>query len=55
MSYLPTIQRLAEEPEALELAYQQAVKAGDQAAFAEAIEASYAESSANLLLAAWAA
>jgi hypothetical protein len=37
----------------LEQAYQQAVKAGDQAAFAEAIEATYAEPGANLLLAAW--
>ena len=53
MSYLPTIQQLAENPEELELAYQQAVKAGDQAAFAEAVETSYAESGANLLLAAW--
>ena len=53
MSYLPTIQRLAENPEELELAYQQAVKAGDQAAFAEAVEAGSAESGANLLLAAW--
>jgi len=37
----------------MELVYQQAVKTGDQAAFAEAIDASYAESGANLLLAAW--
>lgn len=53
MSYLPTIQQLAENPEALELAYQQAVKAGEQAAFAEAVEAARAESPDNLLLAAW--
>ena len=53
MSYLPTIQRFSENPEELELAYQEAVKSGDQAAFAEAVEASYAESGANLLLAAW--
>ena len=53
MSYLSTIQRFAENPEELELTYQQAVKAGEQAAFAEAVEAQYAASSANLLLAAW--
>ena len=53
MSYLSTIQRLAENPEALELTYQQAVKAGEQVAFAEAMETQYAESGANLLLAAW--
>ena len=53
MSYLSTIQRFAENPEALELTYQQAVRAGEQAAFAEAVETQYAESGANLLLAAW--
>lgn len=53
MSYLPTIQHLAENPEEMELAYQQAVKAGEQPAFAEAVEASYAASRDNLLLAAW--
>jgi hypothetical protein len=53
MSYMPTIQRLAENPAELEQAYQQAVRAGDEAAFAEAIEAGYADSGANLLLAAW--
>ena len=53
MSYLSTIQRFAENPEELELTYQQAVKAGKQAAFAEAIEGMYAGSGANLLLAAW--
>jgi hypothetical protein len=53
MSYLPIVQRLAENPEEMELAYQQAVKAGDQAAFAEAVEVGYTESGANLLLAAW--
>ena len=53
MSYLSTIRELAANPEALELAYQQAAKVGDQAAFAEAVEAGYAESGANLLLAAW--
>lgn len=53
MSYLSTIQHLAEAPEALEQTYQQAVKAGEQAAFAEAVEAARAEAPANLLLAAW--
>jgi len=53
MSYLPTIQHLAENPEALEQTYQRAVKAGEQAAFAEAIEAARAKAPANLLLAAW--
>jgi hypothetical protein len=53
MSHLSTIQRFAENPEALELTYQQAAKAGEQAAFAEAVETQYAESGANLLLAAW--
>ena len=53
MSYLSTIQRLAENPEELELTYQQAVRAGEQAAFAEAVETQYAGSGANLLLAAW--
>jgi len=53
VSHLSTIRELAENPEALELAYQQAVRTGEQAAFAEAVEIQYAESSANLLLAAW--
>jgi hypothetical protein len=53
VSYLSTIQQFAENPEELELAYQQAVKAGEQADFTEAVEASYAEPGANLLLAAW--
>ncbi|NLE76580.1 MAG: hypothetical protein GX605_07490 [Chloroflexi bacterium] len=53
MSYLPTIQQLTENPEALEQAYQQAVQVGEQAAFAEAVEVTYAGSPDNLLLAAW--
>lgn len=53
MSHFPTVQRLADNPEELELAYQQAVKAGDADAFAAAIESGYAQSSDNLLLAAW--
>lgn len=53
MTYLETIQGLANNPEGLELAYRDAVKAGEEAAFAEAIEAGYAERGDNLLLAAW--
>ncbi len=53
MSYLPTIQHLAENPEELEQVYQRALKSGEQAAFAEAVEAARAEAPANLLLAAW--
>lgn len=53
MSYLATIQQLAENPEALEQTYQHAVKAGEQGAFAEAVEAARAGSPGNLLLAAW--
>ena len=43
MSYHETIRDLAYNPEELELAYHQAVKAGDEAAFAEAVEAGYAK------------
>lgn len=53
MTYLSTIQRFDDNPEELELAYQQAVKAGSENAFAEAIESGYAQSSDNMLLAAW--
>ncbi len=53
MAYLPTIQQHAKNPEALEQTYQQAVQAGEQAAFVEAVEATYAASPDNLLLAAW--
>ncbi len=53
MTYLSTVQRFTENPEELELAYQQAVKAGAEADFAEAVEAGYTQSSDNLLLAAW--
>ena len=47
------LQQLAGNPEALEQTYQQAVQAGEQAAFAEAVEATYAATPDNLLLAAW--
>jgi hypothetical protein len=53
MSYLSTVQSLAHDPEQLELAYRQAVKAGDEAAFGEGIEDGYAKAGDNLLLAAW--
>ncbi len=53
MSYHETIKSLARDPEKLELAYRQAVKAGDEAAFSEAVEASYAHAGDDVLLAAW--
>jgi hypothetical protein len=53
MTYLSTVQRFADNPEELELAYQQSVKAGAEDAFNEAIETGYAQSGDNLLLAAW--
>ncbi len=53
MSYHSTVLQHASDPEALELSYQQAVKAGAEAAFAEAVEAGYAQAGDNLLLAAW--
>lgn len=53
MSYYETIHQLGDDAEKLELTYQQAVKTGEANAFAEAIEAGYAEDSENLLYAAW--
>lgn len=53
MSYRETIEKSADNPEELELAYHRAVKAGDEAAFAEAVEIGYAQAGNNLLLAAW--
>lgn len=53
MTYLSAVQRLADNPEELELAYQQAVKAGAEADFVAAVEAGYAQAGDNLLLAAW--
>jgi hypothetical protein len=49
----PEIKSLADNPEALERAYRQAVQDGTEVAFAEAIEAGYAGAGDNLLLAAW--
>ena len=53
MTYHRTIPSLADNPEQLELAYRQAVEAGDEAAFTEAIETCYTYAGENLLLAAW--
>jgi hypothetical protein len=53
MTDLETIQSLADNPEALERAYRQAVQDGTEASFAEAVEAGYADARDNLLLAAW--
>jgi len=53
MSYQQTIERLTGDPEGLERAYRAAIRAGDEAAFAEAIEVGYAQAPDNMLLAAW--
>ncbi len=53
MTYLSAVQRLTDNAEELELAYQQAVKAGAEAEFVAAVEAGYAQAGDNLLLAAW--
>jgi len=53
MSYQQAVQRAVGNPEELELAYRQAVKAGSEDAFAEAVEAGYEQSPDNRLLAAW--
>jgi hypothetical protein len=53
MSYLNTVQSLDRDPQQLELAYRQAVEAGEEAAFSEAIETRYSEAQDNVLLAAW--
>lgn len=53
MSYQQTITDLAGDPEGLERAYRMAVKAGEETAFAEAVEAGYALAPGNVLLAAW--
>lgn len=47
------VRELGADPAALERAYRQAVKAGEEAAFAEAIQGAYAASPDNLLYAAW--
>lgn len=53
MSYLEKVREFAINPEQLELTYQAAVKAGERAAFAEALHAARAEDGNNLLFAAW--
>ncbi len=53
MSYLDTLREVGQDAEQLELAYQQAAGAGEAEAFADAIEAGYAEAPDNLLYAAW--
>lgn len=53
MSYSETLRRLAGDPEQIELAWQEAARAGDSEAFSAALEESYQQDSGNLLLAAW--
>jgi hypothetical protein len=53
VAYLKKVRELAGDPEQLELAYQEAVKAGEGDAFAEALHAAHAEAGDNLLFAAW--
>jgi hypothetical protein len=53
MSYHDKISDLAQDAEQMEILYHAAVKAGQAAAFAEAIEASQAAAPDNLLYAAW--
>lgn len=53
MSYHATVSSLADDPEQLEMAFQAAVKAGEETAFGRAIEDGYAAAPGNLLYAAW--
>ncbi len=53
MAYLKKVRELAGDPEQLELAYQEALHAGEGDAFAEALHAAHAQAGDNLLLAAW--
>ncbi len=53
MSYRETVRQFERSPEQLELSYQEAVKAGEAGAFAEAIENGLAANADNLLYAAW--
>ncbi|NUQ37881.1 MAG: hypothetical protein HUU23_08820 [Caldilineales bacterium] len=53
MSYLTTIRTLGDDAEQLEMTYQTALKAGEAAAFKEAIDATYAAAPNHLLYAAW--
>lgn len=53
MSYDPIVSKLASSPEALESAYQEAVQAGEEEIFKQAITNSYTFAPNNMLLAAW--
>jgi len=53
VNYRETIRRLASDPEGLELAYQQAAKAGKADAFAAALAALHEENEQDVLLSAW--
>ncbi|UCG23757.1 MAG: hypothetical protein JSW55_16715 [Chloroflexota bacterium] len=53
MSFHETVNDLADDAEQLEQVYQAALKAGETAAFQEAIDASHAKAPQNLLYAAW--
>lgn len=53
MSYQEKVDALAEDAEQLEQLYQTACKAGETAAFKQAIEANYTTAPKNLLYAAW--
>ena len=53
MAYHDAVGDLAKDPEQLEQVYQSALKAGETAAFKEAIEANHTSAPDNLLYAAW--
>ncbi len=53
MSYHEKIEALAQDPEQLELIYQEALKSGEGDAFKQALERNYTTSPENLLFAAW--
>lgn len=53
MSYHDAVNTLSESPEELEQLYQEAIKAGQQKAFQQAIDDSYQNAPGNLLLAGW--
>ena len=53
MSYHDTVQALSENPQELEQLYQDALKAGQQKAFEQAIDDAHKNAPGNLLLAGW--
>ena len=53
MSYLERIDNLNDQPEQLEILYQEAVTTGESEAFSEAINETYVDQPDNLLYAAW--